>query len=170
MAAGPVCADHTDARLDKLFLELQQTENFFLIQGLQAKISGIWRESHSPSIDLLMQRGDEAAKAQDDERALVHFSDVVAYAPDYAAGWYARAEQLWRMERLTDSVMDLAHVVEIEPRHYEAWLLLGEIFMEIDNLPGAYRALKEALAVNPHLDNARQTVEYLRPQVEGRGI
>lgn len=167
---GSAYADHTDERLDKLFLELRQTDNFFVIQGLQAKISRILRESRSPSIDLLMQRAGESARVQEDERALVHYSDVVAFAPDYAAGWFARAEHLWRMERLADAVVDLARAVKLEPRHYQAWLLLGEIFMEIDNVPGAYRALNEALAVNPHLGDARQTVEYLRPQVEGRGI
>jgi len=166
----PAWADQLDTRLDGLFDDLKQTENFFEIQSLQAKISNLWEETDSATISLLMERGEKAMASQDYERALAHLTHVTELAPDYAAGWHLRARLLRRLDRYAEAVLNIERAVRLEPRHYLAWMTLGDIFLQLDNKVGAYKAFQKALEINPHLEDAKSAVDYLRPEVEGRGI
>jgi cytochrome c-type biogenesis protein CcmH/NrfG len=63
---------------------------------------------------------------------------------------------------------DLERVLALEPRHYGALTGVGTILREVERNREALAAFRAALEVHPHLGAARQAVERLRVEVEGR--
>lgn len=156
--------------LDALFEQLTTSSNPFDIRSIEGKITRHWRTTKSPTIKLFMERGRKASLDKSYDLALSQFGYAVEFAPDFIEGWYSRAKLLIHMERLPEAVLDIERVVTLEPRHFLAWMTLGELFLEIDNKNGAYKAFDKALEINPHLNEAKAAVDYLRPYVEGREI
>lgn len=159
-----------DTSLDQLFDALRVASTPLEIETIEMRIATSLQKTDSDTIGLLMQRGRQAVRQGDLDRALDHFTWVVELAPDYVDGWYSRALVYRAMDRLSEAVADIEWVVSLEPRHFQAWTKLGEIFMDIGNEPGAYNAYKFALDVNPHLEEAGRAVRALAPVVDGRGI
>ena len=65
---------------------------------------------------------------------------------------------------------DIQRTLAIEPRHFGALSGLGVILERTGDEQGALEAYRGALAVNPHLEAARDAVERLLPKVDGRDI
>lgn len=157
------------ARLDELFKQLAQPENESW-ESVQAEIWGMWMHSGSPSMDLLLQRATKAMNAQDLDLALRFLNDLVRLAPDFAEGWNKRATVYFLREEYGRSIADIRRTLALEPRHFGAISGLGIILERLGDKKGAMRVFRRGLAIHPHLPGARDAVERLSPDVDGREL
>jgi len=168
--AGPAMADQKDERLDSLFDALQAAGSPMEAQQAEQAIWGLWLESKSPTVDLLMKRGVQAMNEGQAEPALALFNAIVELAPDYAEGWNKRATLLYLMGRLEASVADCERTLKLEPRHFGALSGLGMIYVQLEDEEKAVAAYKRALAVNPQMLRIRVEVERLTKKIRGNRI
>ncbi len=159
--AAPAQSPEDAARLDELFAELAQPdrENW---EEIETEITRIWSQSGSPSMDLLLSRGNEAMKAQDYPTALEHFSALIDHAPDFAEGWNGRATVYFLMGDFTLSIADVQHVLSLNPRHFGALTGLGFMMEALDEPALALEAFHAAQALNPNQPEIEQAAERLQ--------
>ena len=167
---GPAAADQDDSRLDSLFAKLHEDIEPHGARMVEQMIWGVWLESDSATVSLLMNRGVEAMGERRFEAALEAFNTIVELAPDFAEGWNKRATLFYLMGRFQDSLSDVEKTLDLEPRHFGALSGLGLIYTQLDDEEHALEAYEQALAVNPHLPLARLEVERLRKKVRGKRI
>ena len=67
-------------------------------------------------------------------------------------------------------MVDLQKVLSLEPRHFVAIKSLGFVLLETGDEAGALTAFRMALKLNPHMEDVKQAIKKLTPDVEGRGI
>ncbi len=115
----------------------------------ESAIREIRLDPGSPSIDLLMERGFDALREENYDRACFYFDEVVTLAPDFAEGWDKRAAVHYIREDYAEALRDIEHVLRLEPRHYQAMAGLGIILEELGDKKGALEAYRRALALNP---------------------
>lgn len=163
-------ADQTDPRLDQLFVHLQDVDTSEQARLVEQLIWGVWLESKSPTLKLLMGRVVTAMGQQKFDDALDILHSVVAIAPDYAEGWNKRATVYFLLGRYEESIVDVEHTLALEPRHFGALSGLGMIYTYLKDNASALDAYERALKVNPHLGQAKTEVKRLRRKVKGENI
>jgi len=137
---------------------------------LEQAIWKLWLRSGSPTIDLLMSRAVTLMNERRLDAALSILDIVVKLVPDYAEGWNKRATVYYLKQELRRSQHDIAKVLALEPRHFGALSGLGLVMRALGNKKAALEAFRRALEIHPFLPAARQGVEELTPEVEGRPI
>lgn len=156
--------------LDTLFNELARARSPQESKVIEGAIFGIWMQSGSPSIDILMSHGLDAFAMKDYDRALFYFNEVVALRPGFVEGWDKRAAIFYLKDKYAEALKDLEHVLQLEPRHFSAMGGLAVILNELGDKRGALDVYRRALKLNPYLDGAAQAEKSLSIDVEGRGI
>lgn len=165
-AGGDVEALDLSDPLADAFLRLA-SEDIAVSTRARREIADAWRESGSASIDLLVLRGERAVAAQSWSRADRHFTQVVNLAPDFALGWVLRASARFQAGDIGLALGDAAEALRLEPRQFDALLLSALIYLQIDEPEKALRAARAALAINPHLEEAKRVIRQVEPLVEG---
>lgn len=168
VAPAPARADQTDARLDALFQRLKATTEEAEADGIEARIWQIWVRAGEGESARLMREGILAMSRRAYPEALARFDALVEHAPTFAEAWNKRATVHYLVGDYTASVADIVRTLELEPRHFGALSGLGLIYLELDEPAAALRSFEAALAINPHLEGARQQVEELRRSLSGR--
>ena len=163
-------ADQNDSRLDELFGALQVVKTPHEARMVERVIWGVWLESGSATVDLLMKQVLQAMNEERLDDALEVLDTVVELKPDYAEGWNKRATVYFLLGRYPESISDVDRTLDLEPRHFGALSGLGMIFSQLDDDPRALDAYERALMVNPHLPGAKAAVERLRKTVRGDKI
>lgn len=153
-------------RLDDLFARLPNAGPRDA-QSIQQEISAILSSHGSPTLDLILERGRSALSGGDAETAIGHFTRLIELAPDFAEAWNMRATAYYLEDRLGESVADIAQVLALEPRHFGALWGLGLILDRIGSEEKALQAFRAAVALNPHLTDADETIRRLAVEVEG---
>ena len=149
-----------NARLDALFAELQSPDLPDPGKTV-AEIWILWSRSGSPAMDLLLTRGQNAMAAGALELAIEHFTALVDHDPEFAEGWNARATAYFHTGDLGPSVADIAHVLQLNPRHFGALAGLGMIFEQLGRPEKALEVYRAALAINPHMQDVLDAVTRL---------
>ncbi|MEO1293775.1 MAG: tetratricopeptide repeat protein [Pseudomonadota bacterium] len=129
-----------------------------------------WSSHSSPSFELLLQRGRDAAEAEEPEKALKLLTDLVNLAPDFAEAWNARATVHYSEGNLGAALADIADTLAKEPRHYGALTGMGVIFEQLGDEKRAVSAFRSALEIHPHLEVAKEGVKRLAKKVDGVDI
>ena len=137
---------------------------------IEEKIGGLFLQSGSASVDLLMSRGSAALAAGDSDTAKQLFQVVTDVAPDYAEGWHARANLQRTLKDDSGAMVSLEHVILLNPRQFAAMYELGNLLEEYGNKAGALKIYRKALELDPQLDGAQKHVDALVRDVEGQGI
>jgi tetratricopeptide (TPR) repeat protein len=147
-------------RLDALFAELAEPgrEDW---ERVENEIVAIWSKSGSPSMDLLLRRGNEALEAEDPMTALEHFSALTDHAPAFAEGWNGRATAFYLMEEYALAIADVERVLALEPRHFGALSGLAFMLEAMDEPELALEALQMVQALNPNRPNINDAVKRL---------
>ena len=166
---GPAFADQTDPRLDGLFEHLRtgETRN---ADDLEYRISEIWADSASDTVDLLFRRAIEAAAGDRLDLSAALLDHAIGLSPSFAAAYAYRGALRFRLNDAPGGIADLTRAIELEPRQYQARIALAEVMLSNGDKRGAYNMLQKALEWNPHETHARDLAKSLRATLDGQEI
>lgn len=164
LLAVPPMAQTAD--LDQLYARLADPDNADW-QHTQADILREWSKSGSPAMDLLLKRGEAALAAGDYLQAIEHLTALTDQAPDFAEGWNARATAYFYAGYFGPSVADIQRTLALNPHHFGALAGLGMIFEATDRPDQARKAYEASLAIHPHQEGVRQSLDRLEEQDSG---
>jgi tetratricopeptide (TPR) repeat protein len=171
VAAGPALgAPQPQSDLDKLFGQLAQAETQEDAKPIEGKIAGLFRQSGSATIDLLMTWAEAALGVQDNKTAERLLASVTDLAPRYAEGWHARAGMEAAADKDAAAMVSLQKVVQLNPRQFEAMAELAGMLEDYGDKAAALKLYRRALALDPQLEGAARKVKALTHDVEGQDI
>ena len=159
--AAPVAKPSRAEQLDMLFADLKSAKDDATAKQSEDAIIALWLQSGSDTVDLLMSWSVQAIASKDYAQALDILDRVVTLKPDYAEGWNKRATVYFLTDKYGQAISDIEHVLVLEPRHFGALVGLGSIFRVMGDDMRAIAAFKQALALDPHLGNARKVLDDL---------
>ncbi len=159
----------SDETVDGLFERLRAADTREAGR-IEAEIEERWSKSGSDSADLLLLRGRKALEGRDFKKAIAHFSRLIAFRPDFAEGWNARATAHFANRDLGRSLADLYEVLRLEPRHFGAMIGMALIMEGLDRESEAHAAYKAAKEIHPNVEGAEDGLERLRKSVLGEPI
>ena len=147
----PVLATNKNAQLDQLFNELKSAPDQQTAITIEEKIWLLWFQSGNSEVDKLMGEAMTKRQNRDFNGALKTLNKVIKLDPSYAEAWNQRATVYFRQEKFEESLVDIAEVLELEPRHFGA--LAGRAVIRlIQQKPViAQRNIQEALKYHPFL-------------------
>ncbi len=137
---------------------------------IEREIDLVWRRSGSPSMDLLLNRGQDALDAGEVETAIGHFSALIDHAPEFAEGWHRRATAFYRQEEYGLAVADLEHALALNPQHFNAMFGLAVIFETLDRPDQAHAIYQQVLILYPTHERAQDAVDRLAGKVTGQTL
>lgn len=156
--------------LDDLFSRLEKTDDATEAQGIAGAIQRVWMRSGSDTADLIMERVTKLIVQKDWTTAGQMLDRLVEIEPDWAEAWNRRAAVRFSQQDSAGAMEDLAHVLQLEPRHFTALIGVGAILEREEQKPQALRIFRRVLEINPQLEDIRKKVEKLTIEVEGRDI
>lgn len=155
---------------DQLFAQLKKAETPEDAKPIEEKLDAIFRASGSPSVDLLMSRVQQLLSASDQKTARQLAVSVTRIAPKYAEGWHVRAGIEAAADDDAAALVSLQKSVLLNPRNFTALAELAGMLEDYGDKKGALKLYRQALALDPHLDIARDKLRELTTTVEGRDI
>lgn len=164
--ASMTLEERLDERLAALASAASQTEG----ETIADEVRSIWRQAGGATASLLIERADQALAERDRETAERAYAHLRILEPEYAEGWVAAA-QLAIARGDWDFALDaLTRAVELEPRRFDAYALLGRTLERASEPAAALAAYEEALRVHPWHAQARQARARLENQLAGRAL
>jgi len=156
-------------KLDDLFTRLQAA-GAEEAGRIETEIWIEWSKSGSPSMDLLLQRGRDALAVGDTTTAIEHFTAIIDHSPEFAEGWNGRATAFYTAGEFGPAVADIAHVLQLNPRHFGALSGLGSILESTENPERALEVYEAALAIHPHLEGVAEAIKRLEISATGQEL
>ena len=166
MVGRMTMAAQDDPRLTGLFADLKAAQTIADVAGIEAQIWHLWSLSNDDKIDRILAGGTAAMNHRAFEAALTSFNTVIEMRPDFAEGWNKRATLYYLVGEFERSIADVERTLALEPRHFGALSGLGLINMALERPVEALAAFEAALAVHPHMPNAKRMIKQLRAIVE----
>jgi len=166
----PIAASAAPPPLDTLFAQLRKAGSPEEAKPIEDHIGGIFLQSGSASVELLMTRAQAALAGGDKDTAKQLFEAITSVAPDYAEGWHARANLQRENGDDSGAMVSLEHAILLNPRQFAAMYELGTILEDYGNKDGALKLYRKALELDPQLEGAQKHVDALSRDVEGQGI
>ena len=155
----PCAAMAAPSEEDKLFAQLQSADTPEAAHPIEEKLSGLFKVSNSPSVDLLMTRAQAALTGDDKNTARKLVDAVTAVAPNFAEGWRVRGHMQAAAGDDAGAMVSLQKAVTLNPREFEALTDLADMLEQYGDKPGALQ-----------LSAASRRVKALGKEVEGQGI
>ena len=167
---NPAFARQDDPKLDKLFEQLAETEDFEEAKVIEGSIWKIWLTSGSDTVDFLMLQGISYMSRGEFAKALSIFTTVIKVDPEFSEGWNKRATVLFLVGEYDSSIEDIGRTLELEPRHFGALSGLGQIYDIRDSEAGALSAYEKAVDINPHMKGVKARLEQLQIERDKKNI
>lgn len=152
---------------DTMFERLKSAEGEMEAADVADDIWATWLESGSPSADLVMSRAVTVIGAGDLELGRELLDRVILLRPDFAEAWHRRAGLFLAEENYSEALRDLNQALEIEPRHFGAWLGMGYILEQLGGEKEALESYREALKIYPLMPQAKAAEARLSRKAEG---
>jgi tetratricopeptide (TPR) repeat protein len=156
--------------LDDLFERLGKTRDGAEAQGIAGAIQRVWSRSGSDTADIIMERTGKLIGQKDWKLAEEMLDRLVEIEPQWAEAWNRRATVRFFQRDSSGAMQDLAHVLQLEPRHFTALVGVGAILERNEQKAQALRVFRRVLEINPQLDEIQKKVDKLSIEVEGREI
>ncbi|MCA3555005.1 tetratricopeptide repeat protein [Aestuariivirga sp.] len=152
-------AEQRADQLDLLFAQLRKPG--IEADTVEEKIWALWGASDSPTAEVLLTQSTVAIADGAPAEALSILNRLIGANPDFAEAWNKRATLYFMMKKDDLALADIAHVLELEPRHFGALAGKGMILLRQKKYSAAREAYEEALAVNPTLDDVKAALKKL---------
>ena len=159
-----------ESLLAELYTHLAQSQDATQAAPIAETIEGLWLQSGSDTIGVLMGRSAKAINEQKNDLALQLLDAVVELAPDYAEGWNRRAYVYFLQNNYEGAIGDLRRALALDPNHFKALEGLARILRDSGQKKNALQAYKQILKINPFQEGAKEAVDELSVEVEGQGI
>jgi tetratricopeptide (TPR) repeat protein len=163
--ASPAMAEDAEKmrgqQLDKLFGVLHQTTTNQDFAKIELEIWALWAHNDSATAEVLLSQAVAAMNAQEYTAAEKMLVQLIETYPAYAEAWNKRATLYYMMKRYDASLIDIGHVLDLEPRHFGALAGKGMIMRAQGKNIDALKAYREALAINPHMEAVAAAVKEL---------
>ena len=166
----PAAADQHDQRLKSLFDTLKTADTPEKAGSAEMQIWQIWSDTGDAKLDGVLQEGSVAMAMHDFPKALKSFNTLIEQKPDFAEGWNKRATLYYLMGKYQESIADIDHVLELEPRHFGALAGLGLINIQLEREEAAKDAFERVLDVYPLNSSAQQNLDYVKKKIEGSSL
>lgn len=166
----PQTAAEKARRLADLYAQLATAEDEEAAKKYASAIERLWTQSGSDTVNLLIERAQQAQKKKDMELAKKLLDHVVALAPDYPEAFNQRAYFHFTQNNYEAAVGDLRRVLALDPNHYKALEGLVQIWREVGNKKAAYGVLKQLMDVHPFAAGVKAMYEELKREADGQGI
>ncbi|WP_298970085.1 tetratricopeptide repeat protein [uncultured Roseobacter sp.] len=163
---APLHAQQTEAELLQQLQQAPESE----AKRLDRELKLLWGRSGSAAMDLLLTRGRDAMEAEDNSKAIDHFTALTDHAPDFAEGWHARATAYYKAGLYGPALDDLERALALNPNNYHAIFGLGVMLQEFGDFERAAEAFDQVLALNPHHENAKSAMQQLKRSGIGRTL
>lgn len=157
-----------DARLEEILGQLRLAPDARAAAKLEDQVWARWRDSGSPTVNVLLERAAIAQAQKRPQLAQVFLNDAARLAPDCAEIWHQRAALAYDLGDKAQALRDIHEVLLREPRHFGALAALGRIYEEFGREQAALKAYQEALAVHPFFQPAEAGVKRLGGKADGR--
>lgn len=157
-------------KLDELFGRLAASTDVAETNGLVVAIDRLQLASGSDAGDLLMARAVAAMGTNNLPIALALLDKIVVLQPAWAEAWNKRATVRYLMGDDQQSMVDIARVLVLEPRHFGALSGMGMILERRGFRDDALRAYRRALEIAPQLTSVRDAVDRLTAAVNGQSL
>ena len=157
------------AKLDDLFQRLL-TADAAEAGRIESEIWIEWGKSGSPTLDLLLQRGNDAMAMGDAPAAIEHYTAIIDHDPEFTEAWNGRAMAYYSAGEIGPALADIGHVLTANPRHFGALTGLGIILEETGDETRALAAYRAAQAIHPHLDAVNEAIGRLEAKLEGQDL
>lgn len=151
------------SRLAGLFRELAVEEPVRPVEEIEDQIWALWASHEDRLAEETMAAAVEAISSGELQKAKPLLDHLVIQHPDWAEAWNKRATLAFIEKRDADSLLDIAHALRLEPRHFGAISGFGNVCLRNGHLNEARAAYQIALAINPHLEELRDMLEDLSP-------
>lgn len=95
---------------------------------------------------------------------------LVAFAPDWPSAWFTRASLRAVAGDEDGAMVDLAKTLSLEPRHFSALALTGQILLKNNETKSAFQVYQKLLALYPAMVGVKSLAEQLAIKVLGAPI
>lgn len=119
----------------------------------------IWARGGDPDHCWQLQH---ALQQTDPAASLLALDVLAADAPEFAEAFNQRAILLFRRGEFRRSVEDCKLVLRLNPHHFGAAAGLGQCYLKLKKPRAALRAFRQALDINPDMDQLRDAVKALQ--------
>ena len=163
---GPLAPQ--DQQLNQFYAKLKRERDPDKARILADNIRETLAQSGSATVDMLMA---SCSKALDEKRygAALDFADqVTLLAPKFAEGWNRRATIHYLMGNAGKSMIDVAHVLALEPRHLGALSGLAGILEDTGHDTDALKAWQTYLSYYPADRDAQKEALDLIDKLSGQ--
>lgn len=169
-AVLPEPTETREERLDRLFVDLAAATDEKEGDRIAREIRSIWSSSGSDSMDFLLERAQRALAEKRYDRARAHVAALNRLAPDFAEGWNVAATLAYLQDDLGRAAMNIERTLALEPRHFSAISGFAMILERVERTRAAIAAWREVERLYPTLDRAKDAVERLSPEADGRAL
>ena len=123
----------------------------------------IWFRGGTPDQN---QRLQQALQLADLPQTLAALTDLVTDAPNFAEAINQRAIVYYRRGEYSRSVHDCQDVLRLNPHHFAAAAGMGQCYLRLNKPRAALRAFQQAMAMNPSIENVRDTIRGLEAALD----
>jgi tetratricopeptide (TPR) repeat protein len=148
--------------LDRLYDRLRVTDNDDEAQAIEAAIRHAWAAKGPKAANSLLAYALDTVHSGQVEVAMVIVEKAIEIAPGFTEAWMLRSSLHFHMGYPAQAVEDLAHILAIEPRHFQALANAGFIMLDMGDSKGALKAFDASLAIHPHQPNVKEQADKLR--------
>ncbi len=146
--------------IDKLFGELHKGSSTNPRATIE-KIWALWSRNDSAMAEILLTQSGKAMRDGVFQTSEQMMNALLGSYPDYTEALNQRAMLYYNMKRYDDALVDVEAVLAEEPRHFGALSGLAAIYQAKGDVGKAAAALRDAIAVNPHLQTAKDALKQL---------
>ena len=156
-------------KLDRLYGELQAATGKDA-EKIVEQIQTVWAKSGSDSMDFLLMRAKKAIAEEAYAKARIHLAALTRLAPDFAEAWNASATLRFLTQDYAEAVVEIERTLALEPRHFSALTGLALILEHTGRKEAAMKAWRQVQALYPDFPKAKEAIERLSPEVDGRDL
>ena len=159
-----------DAMRADLYARLAVSADADETEGLVGLLFASYGRSGSDTGDLLMQRARKAIAGHDYDDAEKILDAAIAFMPEKAEAWNARATLRYLDDDADGSMADIAETLKREPRHLGALMGMASILESRDKKKEALEVYQRALALAPHWKSAEEAADKLKAEIAGQEL
>ena len=164
MAIGFLCDYSHNAVLGRALVDADRGVRLLADNGIRA----LWRRDgnrdHRDRLALVCRLNHGSHY----DHAVCEASDLIDDAPWFAEAWNQRGIGYFAQRQFEDAANDCHQTLELNAFHFGAAVGMAHCYLEMDDPVAALENFRQALRLNPDLDDVRVQIDQLERTLEGK--